>query len=660
VLKPGTTVIVTADHGCDVVGSHGGPDPIFRRVPLVMMGQGIQAGARVEMSAADMPVTMATLLDTQAPAAAFALPAVEALTLSPAERARATLVSYYHSIMERAHVKAQVGLMAQARSPLPKRLDDLTFAWVSDADAAVYLPAVKKEFAEMEVHVVATRALQVTDWVFVLATFALAWTMAWTLPSQRPSAGVATQQGAWLRWMPLGVFLVLEGLFAARVALLPLLRAELKQAGPSLKVALLGAALLALGIAVFAWRRRDRFRQAFQAWPQMALWLVFVLCTVVLPLTSVGMMACGVVAGVFLNGRPGARAPMLGLLIGLAYLLIGPVLWGRLGESMEARYSVGWPVALLGAVALAWLSRQPVWRSPLAWWLPLLLGLALTIQPMSGLPLPLAGREAPLWLASGLVVALALVAIVLDRRWWGGLWFGAWTLAFWWWGLHHPWGLYLCLAAQAGGLLVFGREASARAGTLGLGLGAMLLTLSAPGHAVSVVAILAVAGGVVRLASGLPWRPGMQLALLAIVLVAARYALFELFGFADSPAQGYSLKHLDLTAAYLGDDTRHILGAAGMVVLKICLASAALLVMPLCVPAWRARAGEVAQLMASLFAIGVGQAAIRSSLAVGGATFQYDFAAFTMLIHTGLLVFTLLVFALLTARMGGWRRAVAV
>jgi hypothetical protein len=38
VLVRGTTVIVTADHGNDIQGSHGGSDPIYRHVPVLMWG----------------------------------------------------------------------------------------------------------------------------------------------------------------------------------------------------------------------------------------------------------------------------------------------------------------------------------------------------------------------------------------------------------------------------------------------------------------------------------------------------------------------------------------------------------------------------------------------------------------------------------------------
>ena len=130
----------------------------------------------------------------------------------------------------------------------------------------------------------------------------------------------------------------------------------------------------------------------------------------------------------------------------------------------------------------------------------------------------------------------------------------------------------------------------------------------------------------------------------AVVLVAARYGLFDLYGYADSPAQVYQLKHLDLAAAYLGDESRSIHGAVLMVVLKIWLAGVVLMLAAGLFKPWRGCLDDVMAVAAVLVLIQIGQAAVRASLAFAERSHQYDFAAFSMLVHTGVLILGMLAY----------------
>ncbi|MBI3567089.1 MAG: alkaline phosphatase family protein [Gemmatimonadetes bacterium] len=82
-------LVVTADHGHLDVGGHGGSEPEVLDIPWVMAGRGIVAGARARGEQIDVAPTLAVLLGVEIPAMAEGKPLLDALTLSPAERAEA-------------------------------------------------------------------------------------------------------------------------------------------------------------------------------------------------------------------------------------------------------------------------------------------------------------------------------------------------------------------------------------------------------------------------------------------------------------------------------------------------------------------------------------------------------------------------------------------
>ena len=83
-----TTVIITADHGHVTPGGHGGPEPEVSHVPLILVGKGIRAGAKIDAHLIDVAPTVAALLGVPAPGHAEGHTLVDALDLTPDERDR--------------------------------------------------------------------------------------------------------------------------------------------------------------------------------------------------------------------------------------------------------------------------------------------------------------------------------------------------------------------------------------------------------------------------------------------------------------------------------------------------------------------------------------------------------------------------------------------
>jgi hypothetical protein len=85
---PETTVVITSDHGSSDTGHHGSGELVARRSPLLMIGPGIEAGARVDANQVDLAPTLAILLGLPRPAPAEGRVLAEALQLTPSDRAQ--------------------------------------------------------------------------------------------------------------------------------------------------------------------------------------------------------------------------------------------------------------------------------------------------------------------------------------------------------------------------------------------------------------------------------------------------------------------------------------------------------------------------------------------------------------------------------------------
>lgn len=76
-LPPGTTVVLTSDHGATDSGGHGGGSDAETVVPLFAFGAGVAAGARANIHQIDLAPTLSCLLGLPFPAASLGRPAVE-------------------------------------------------------------------------------------------------------------------------------------------------------------------------------------------------------------------------------------------------------------------------------------------------------------------------------------------------------------------------------------------------------------------------------------------------------------------------------------------------------------------------------------------------------------------------------------------------------
>ncbi|HEY1952206.1 MAG TPA: alkaline phosphatase family protein, partial [Gemmatimonadaceae bacterium] len=87
VIPANATLLITADHGNDVFGSHGGEADVYRNVPIIMSGQGIRKGAKITMDGRAMPGVLGVLLGTRIPAEMQAVIPVQAFALNSTDAA---------------------------------------------------------------------------------------------------------------------------------------------------------------------------------------------------------------------------------------------------------------------------------------------------------------------------------------------------------------------------------------------------------------------------------------------------------------------------------------------------------------------------------------------------------------------------------------------
>ena len=243
---PGTTVIVTSDHGTSDRGQHGGIDEHERRTPLVLHGPGVRAGATLEARQVDIPATVAALLELPVPATIEGRVLVEALDVSPGE-ARA-LTAYeldrhraYAASLSSAHGFAAPVLSSPNDLPVwLARVRSQSTLWPLLWTAALFGCCVLLVFD----HVPRLRACGVTWPGRALLLGALEAAMLLWRMHRRTVGGVVKQLGLWSN-------AVLAGLGAAGLTWLwRVLRRPTVGAGSLFFILLL---LSALGEELFVW-----------------------------------------------------------------------------------------------------------------------------------------------------------------------------------------------------------------------------------------------------------------------------------------------------------------------------------------------------------------------------------------------------------------------
>ena len=79
-------LVVTSDHGHTPTGGHGGPEDDVLRVPLVMAGGPVRAGAQGQCEQVDVAPTVAALLGIAMPASNQGRPLLDVLAVTPLQR----------------------------------------------------------------------------------------------------------------------------------------------------------------------------------------------------------------------------------------------------------------------------------------------------------------------------------------------------------------------------------------------------------------------------------------------------------------------------------------------------------------------------------------------------------------------------------------------
>jgi hypothetical protein len=149
-------LIVTSDHGHLGVGGHGGPEELVLRVPLVMAGAGIRAGASIAAEQVDVAPTIATLLGVEIPAMNEGRVLLDALALSPAQRAEAWRA--LAAQRERA-AGVMMRVIEPSGAPPAARAGATDSAYVSQLDGAIAARRTAREAREVRTR--ATRVLAI-------------------------------------------------------------------------------------------------------------------------------------------------------------------------------------------------------------------------------------------------------------------------------------------------------------------------------------------------------------------------------------------------------------------------------------------------------------------------------------------------------------------
>lgn len=135
------TLIVTADHGMTADrrghgGGHGGDEPASRHIPLVMAGRGIAPGRYPDGGQADLVPTIAALLGLPIPAHSQGRTRLDALVLSPRQRAEGALAlaeqqaRLYQAYLDELGARSALDGLQQARAAFADGDDEQTVAAV--------------------------------------------------------------------------------------------------------------------------------------------------------------------------------------------------------------------------------------------------------------------------------------------------------------------------------------------------------------------------------------------------------------------------------------------------------------------------------------------------------------------------------------------------
>jgi hypothetical protein len=601
VVADNSTLLVTADHGNDVFGSHGGEGDVYRNVPIIMTGQGVQKGAKITMDARALPGVLAVLLGTRVPAEMQGVIPAQAFSLTDSQRAtlvRANAAQLQHLFEIRglelpASVSAGLRRIGEtgngsqsdpAVSMGPKILSSVVDAldeasplsvprilWALVLFSALFIVAFEVLWPVSRSGNTVNNLLRIVMGLVVLcltlprlAVPLLAMTLAIEIMlvafRVMRTSSRASLLGA-------GAAIMLVVLAIARFAYMPQIKVFL-QTTP-MRLALLIAIVLGFVSLVVMRRRR-----AIQLHAETATFFVaaFLFAIALLaPFSSVPALLIVVsLIAIRSGGSTWTEVAWVAAALGAFFFLSERVGFARTGEAPLVRYAY---VALTGAILTAALMlRSGKYRR----WLALAWVLLVPVWPFGYLKI---GNLVASPMAAAMVVALPLAIAA---------WVGARRIRFWWAYLPlvgslsyhiHPTHALFWLALTAH-LAVFGAVAVLPASnTTQRSLTALTalsgLILMSP---VSLAPSVLLVGLGVFAATRIDVQrlsPSTIILLGAALLVFGRYAFIGVFS--HGPGIGCTLECIDEASGFYGFDETRWTWAAGLITLKMLLASMVLI-----------------------------------------------------------------------------------
>lgn len=652
VLVKGTTVIITADHGNDLLGSHGGSDPIYRRTPVVMLGAGIEPGNHVEMQASDMPSTIAVLLGLRAPSGVVGMPAVEGMALPPGERSRIEKAAYEQAVLKQPRVANDPGLLMRAQA----RLSGVACSGErpcieSDAPSgsASADPDLRGAMLHFAPELSPVRRSEILDWFFVALSFGaalmfghLAWRSIGGTPEQDASDLVPWAAG----------FVLIELLFCVRSVFSATIKQVLRQPSPQLLMVILLIAAAAIPAAYYGFRHRDTITRWARSHVLSCVVFTYLIATVLRPWDTLSLLGITMVATfAYSSSWPLRVRVAITALFALYFTLGSLVLWPMLGERLAARYVVGLPIAGFGIAALAILQHRYSNSNRRADTAQLLsLGLLLVLLPAGGLGLVGWSTANFTFEATVLLALLCCWVLVVERPpWWA--WAGpALVTAFWRWPTPALFSnslatcsLLLCLA-----LVGYKERQDCRVAAFLL-LTCMLSLMTSPAKSMSLFLLLsAMIGFLMSSPREGREQQGDMVVFAALFVVGCRYAIFDLFGNTNSMLS-FGLQDIDVNSAYVGNSERAIVPAVLMALLKAWLAGAVIFAAFALFRHWHRWLLGIAGLAGMFALFNIGQTSLQAALSTGPRSDQYDWAAFSVFVNTGMFIFAVLSFFMVAA-----------
>ena len=632
VFDQGTTFIVTADHGCDLYGSHGGGADIYRRVPLVLVGSGVLPVQGFEMEAPQMPLVLAVLLGTRMPGGVLAPAPARFLALGDAEQAwlarvdlvRAQTLAAFHHVDVSGAVPAML-----AAIELSSRPDAGALLWIGViflAMALVYLTTVAPIRWQTPVFAVACAlvgVLSATSSVRLPALVIIA-----AIEAALLAAAIHNLQGR----QRMGACAALAGSIVVMiVSALRFMR------GGAFLIALAKplAAVAAVAIPAALWSFRGRLRgsaASLSGAPFCAVPLIVFALGVLKPLYLVPLLACGLlVLGLLASKVAWARVAWAAAALFIFFLLSQRIGFVWTGERVYARYLYA---GVAGAVlsVFAWKLEQAQ-----RWLLPALVCL-FALWPFGFVTFGYAPLSDAVQGSLTVLVFVAALAIAWRLRIIRPCALPLITAA-----VYHRFpsqaSFYLALAAHLGTFAVIAaRTAEPRIKRLSTaGIAFSLLVVMSPGlDALTVMLFCAVLFLALSALSGALDDATMVL-LGAFLLTCVRYGIVN--GFGHTAAVAYDLSNVDTHSGFAAMSKDVMLWVpTTLVVLKMVCAS--ILVFSLLLSSQRVRRLESRLVLVSL-AIVMGllvQSSIEVALSFGPNEARLSEAMVQVIFHGAIVV----------------------